>query len=77
VNAWPLRELCRERKENALKELVEYERALGGSFEMPLEGICAYDASDLAEKGGLYLDLIKAHRSVIIAGPAGGVVSRY
>jgi hypothetical protein len=29
------------------------------------------------EKGGLYLDLIKAHRSVIIAGPAGGVVSSY
>ena len=28
-------------------------------------------------KGGLYLDLIKAHRSVIITGPAGGVVSSY
>ena len=64
-------------KEKGLKELVEYERALGRSFEMPLEGICAYDANDLAEKGGLYLDLIKAHRAVIITGPLGGVVSSY
>jgi hypothetical protein len=64
-------------KEKALKELVEYERALGRTFEMPLEGICAYDVNDLAEKGGLYLDLIKAHRSVIIMGPAGGVASSY
>jgi hypothetical protein len=64
-------------KEKAIKELVEYERALGRSFEMPLEGICAYDANDLAEKGGLYLDLIKAHKAVIITGPLGGVVSSY
>jgi hypothetical protein len=64
-------------KEKAIKELVECERALGRTFEMPLEGICAYDANDLAEKGGLYLDLIKAHRSVIITGLAGGVVSSY
>lgn len=64
-------------KEKALKELVEYERALGGSFEMPLEGICACDSNDLAEKGGLYLDLIKAHRAVIITGPRGGVASSY
>jgi hypothetical protein len=64
-------------REKALKELVEYERALGRSFEMPLEGICAYDANDLAESGGLQLDLISAHRSVIITGPAGGVVSSY
>lgn len=62
-------------KENALKELVEYEKALGRSFEMPLEGICAYDANDLAEKGSLYLELIKAHRSVNITGPLDGVAS--
>jgi hypothetical protein len=62
-------------KENAIKELVEYEKALGRAFSMPLEGICAYDAKDLAEKGALFLDLIKAHSSVIITGPTSGVAS--
>jgi len=60
-----------------VKELIEYENALHRVLELPLTVICAYDANDLAEKGGLYLDLIKAHRSVIITGPLGGVVSSY
>ena len=48
-------------------------------LEMPLSAICAYDADDVAKegRGEPYLDLIKAHRSVIITGPAGGVVSSY
>jgi hypothetical protein len=48
-------------------------------LEMPLSAICAYVADDVAKegRGELYLDLIKAHRSVIITGPTGGVVSSY
>jgi hypothetical protein len=62
-----------------VKELVEYENALHRVLELPLTVICAYDAESVAKegRGGLYLDLIKAHRSVIITGPAGGVVSSY
>ncbi len=61
-------------KEKAL-EFVEYERALGRAFSMPLEGICAYDSNYLVDKGELFLDLIKAHSSVIITGPTSGVAS--
>ena len=49
-------------------------------LEMPLSAICAYVADDVAKdgRGELYLDLIRAHRSVIIVGPTGGgVVSSY
>ena len=62
-----------------VKELLEYENALHRVLELPLTAICAYDAEAVAKegRGGLYLDLIKAHRSVIIKGPAGGVVSSY
>jgi len=62
-----------------VKELVEYENALHRVLELPLTAICAYDADAVARegKGTLYLDLIKAHRSVIITGPTGGVVSSF
>ncbi|MGB9023177.1 MAG: MEDS domain-containing protein [Candidatus Bathyarchaeia archaeon] len=62
-----------------VKELLEYENALHRTLELPLTAICAYDAEAVAKegRGRLYLDLIKAHRSVIITGPAGGVVSSY
>jgi len=48
-------------------------------LEMPLSAICAYVADDVAKegRGELYLGLIRAHRSVIIAGPTGGVASSY
>jgi hypothetical protein len=60
-----------------IKELVEYENALHRTLELPLTAICAYDAEAVAKegKGELYLDLIKAHRSVIIMGPTAGVAS--
>jgi hypothetical protein len=60
-----------------IRELVEYENALHRVLELPLTAICAYDtdAVDREGKGKLYLDLIKAHKSVIIMGPKGGVVS--
>jgi hypothetical protein len=62
-----------------VKELVEYKNALHRVLELPLTAICAYDAEAVAKegRGGLYLDLMKAHRSAIITGPAGGVVSSY
>jgi hypothetical protein len=47
-------------------------------LELPLTAIAPMiHAVPREGKGGLHLDLIKAHRSVIIAGPAGGVVSSY
>jgi len=62
-----------------VKELVEYENSLHKVLELPVTAICAYD-SELAakERGGqLYLDLIKAHSTVIIVGPEGGVVKSH
>lgn len=66
-------------EQKMVKELLEYERALHRVLEMPLTAICAYDADEVAKegRGELYLDLIKAHRSVIVTGPAGGLVSSY
>ena len=62
-----------------VKELVEYENALHRVLTLPMTAICAYDqdAVDREGRGALYLDLIKAHKSVIITGPIGGIVSSY
>jgi hypothetical protein len=59
-----------------VKELVEYEKSLHKVFEIPVTGICAYDNNLVADegRGELYLDLIKAHSTVIFAGPEAGVV---
>lgn len=46
-----------------VKELVEYERALHKTLEIPLTAICAYDQEVVAKEGGveLLLDLLNAH----------------
>jgi len=59
-----------------VEELVEYERSLHRVLDFPMTAICAYN-TDLVVNGGkreLYLDLIKAHSTVIFAGPEGAVV---
>jgi hypothetical protein len=63
-------------RERMVKELVEYEQALHRVLEVPMAAICVYNSEVVAnERGGeLYLDLIKAHGTVIIVGPEGGVV---
>jgi len=59
-----------------VKELVEYEKASHRVFELPMTAICAYDTGVVANegRGELYLDLIKAHSTVIFAGPEAGLV---
>lgn len=63
-------------RERMVRELVEYEQALNRVVELPMAAIFAYDSGVVAnERGGeLYLDLIKAHSTVIIVGPEAGVV---
>ena len=62
-----------------VKELVEYEKALHRVLEIPMTAICAYDTDVVANEGGgeLYLDLIKAHGTVIFAGSEAGLVKSY
>jgi len=59
-----------------VKELVEYERSLHRVFELPMIGICTYDINVVAKErsGELYVDLIKAHSTVLFSGPEAGVV---
>jgi len=59
-----------------VKELLKYEKSLHKVFELPMTGICAYDTNIVANEDGgkLFLDLIKAHSTVIFAGPEAGLV---
>ena len=59
-----------------VEELVEYERSLHRVFDFPMTAICAYNTDLVANEGKreLYLDLIKAHNTVIFAGPEAAVV---
>jgi len=63
-------------KNRKVNELVEYEKALHRVLEMPMAAICAYRTATVANegRGELYLDLIKAHSTVIFAGPEAAVV---
>ncbi len=59
-----------------VKELVEYERALHRTVELPMSVICAYDTNVVAKEnsGELYMELIKAHGTVLFSGPEAGIV---
>jgi len=63
-------------KHRLVKELVKYEKALHRVLRFPITAICAYDTDVVVKegRGELYLDLIKAHSTVIFAGPEGGLV---
>jgi hypothetical protein len=60
-----------------VKELVEYEKSLHRTFEVPMSGICAYDSEVVGreENWHLFLDLIRAHSSVIITGGEIGIAA--
>jgi len=66
-------------KHGMVDELVEYERALHRVLELPMSAICAYPTDAVAKegRGELYLDLIKAHSTVIFLGPEAGLVKSY
>lgn len=61
---------------NMIKELVEYERSLHRSLDIPMSAICAYDSGAFPEQGGLDLifDLVAAHGTVIFTGTREGLV---
>lgn len=63
-------------KHGMVKELVKYEKSLHKVLDVPMAAICAYDTNIVANegRGELYLDLVKAHGTVIFAGPEAGVV---
>lgn len=58
------------------RELVEYERSLHRSLDVPMTAICAYDSEAFSEHGGLNLifDLVAAHGTVIFTGMRQGLV---
>jgi len=66
-------------KNRMVTELVEYEKALHRVLDIPMAAICAYNTDTVTNegKGELYLDLIKAHSTVIFAGPEAGAVKNY
>ncbi|MEM3607934.1 MAG: MEDS domain-containing protein, partial [Candidatus Bathyarchaeia archaeon] len=66
-------------KHGMVRELVEYEDALHSVLELPIAAICAHNTDVISkEEGGeLFLDLIKAHSTVIILGPELGLVKSY
>lgn len=62
-----------------IKELLEYENSLHRTLGLPATAICAYDSNVVTNEseGQLYLDLIKAHSTVIILGPEAGLIKSY
>jgi len=58
-------------KHDLLQELVEYETALHKILDLPMIGICAYNAEDLTKAFNpinLYNELVNAHGTVLFAG---------
>jgi hypothetical protein len=66
-------------KHGLVKDLVEYEESLHRVLEIPIAVICAYNYGMVVKYGNgeLYLDLIKAHGTVIFADSKGGVIKSY
>ncbi len=58
-------------KHNLVKELVEYERTLHRVFDIPIIGLCAYNAKTVIKASNpmdLYNELLKAHGTVLFSG---------
>jgi hypothetical protein len=56
------------------KELMEYEKALHKTLDLPMTAICAYDQQAVAEEGSLeaikvMFDLLRAHSTALVMGP--------
>lgn len=62
-----------------LDTLIEYEKLLKRTLDLPIMLICAYDFDLLCRQGDgdLYLNLIKSHGTIIFAGPKEWVVKTY
>ncbi len=59
---------------NMTKELMEYEKALHRTLELPMTAICAYDQQTVAEQGSVealkvMFDLLRAHSTALVMGP--------
>jgi len=63
-----------------VEELMEYERSLHRTLEIPMTSICAYDAAVFTMQAArlnaidVFLNLLQAHSTAIIVEPLGGVV---
>ena len=60
-------------RKNTIRDLQDYEEALGRTFKFPGKGICAYNLVDLYNTGQLnaLLPIFMAHGLVILSGPGG------
>ena len=58
-------------KHNLIQELIEYERALHSVLNIPIIGVCAYNANMVIKASNpldLYNELLKAHGTVLFTG---------
>ncbi|MFQ5911188.1 MAG: MEDS domain-containing protein [Thermoplasmata archaeon] len=58
-------------EEGLVEELLEYERSLHTTLEIPMTAICAYDSELVAREGGAEVlrDLLNSHMTAIITEP--------
>ena len=63
-------------REGKIKDLLMYEYSLHRRFGFQAEGICAYNIHDMERSGHLetIMPVIRAHETVILAGPNASVV---
>ena len=57
------------------RELIEYEKSLHRTLDLPMTAICAYDQQAVAETGSseslkVLFDILKAHSTAIVLGPS-------
>jgi len=58
-------------RHNLVKELIEYERILHRTFDLPIIGLCAYNSKTVIKASNpmdLYNELLKAHGTVLFSG---------
>ncbi|WXG44083.1 MAG: MEDS domain-containing protein [Promethearchaeati archaeon SRVP18_Atabeyarchaeia-1] len=60
---------------NMTEELIQYERALHRTLDLPMTAICAYDQQTVAERGSadalkVMFDILKAHSTALVIGPS-------
>lgn len=61
------------------KELAAYESSLHKVLDIPLTAICAYNLPLMTKKNQtrLFVDLLRAHSTVIVLGPKAGLIKSY
>jgi hypothetical protein len=58
-----------------IRELVEYEKSLHRTLDLPMTAICAYDQQTVAETGSteslkVMFDILRAHSTALVMGPS-------